>query len=170
MAIYHPIRRYNFPPKRGAKGVLKFPTPLLRKDTAPSIPTGMSRNATCPHGTNHSSPITVPNKGMPRNRASPLHIILNSTSLLTFARKFLFPLCQFFLPLLTRIEFLDFRYKESGEGINDGLRQFDFVWILVFFRGGHGLLPQQRTFLAQLSPSHAPSRPYKANKLWHRVR
>ena len=48
MAIYHPIRRYNFPQKGGAKGVLKFLTPLLRKDTARSILTGMSRNATYP--------------------------------------------------------------------------------------------------------------------------
>ena len=152
------------------KGVLKFRTPLLHKDAAPSIPTGMLRNATYPHGANHSSPITVPNKGMPRNRASLCILSLNFTALLTFVRRFLFPLCQFFLPLLTRIEFLDFRHKESGEGINDGLRQFDFVWILALFRGGHGLLPQQQDLPGSAhSPSHAPSRPYKANKLWHHV-
>ena len=35
-------------PPKGGKGVLKFRTPLLRKDNAPSIPTGMSRNTTYP--------------------------------------------------------------------------------------------------------------------------
>lgn len=90
-------------PKKGAKGVLKFLTPLLRKDTAPLIPTGMSRNATYPHGANHSSLITVPNKGMPRNRASLCVLSLNLTSLLTFVRILLFPFFQFLLPLFTRV-------------------------------------------------------------------
>ena len=90
-------------------------------------------------------PLTVTStRGCPKT-GHPLYMLsLNFTSLLTFVIRFLFPLCQFFLPLLTRIEFLDFRHKESGEGINDGLRQFDFVWILALFRGGHGLLPQQQ--------------------------
>lgn len=83
-------------------------------------------------------------RGCPKT-GHPLCILsLNFTSLLTFVRKFLFPLCQFFLPLLTRIEFLDFRHKESGEGINNGLRQLDFVWILAFFPTGHSVLLQQQ--------------------------
>ncbi len=88
-------------------------------------------------------------KRIPQNRAPktghPLFILsLNFTSLLTFARRFLFPLCQLFLPLLTRIEFLDFRHEESGKRINNRLRQLDFVWILAFFLTGHSVLPQQQ--------------------------
>lgn len=126
------------------KGVLKFRTPLLHKDAAPSIPTGMLRNATYPHGANHSSPITVPNKGMPRNRASLCILSLNFTSLLALIRILLFPCLKLFLPLVTGIEFLNFRHKESGKGINDGLWQFNLVWILTFFLASHSVLPQQQ--------------------------
>ncbi|EDM99777.1 hypothetical protein BACCAP_02513 [Pseudoflavonifractor capillosus ATCC 29799] len=66
------------------------------------------------------------------------------TSLLTLIRILLFPYLKLFLALFTGIEFLNFRYEESGEGINDGLRQFDLVWILTFFLAGHSVLPQQQ--------------------------
>ena len=116
VAIYHPIGQYEFhkrvfqsgPPLLRtmdvvsylSKGVLKFRTPLLRKDAAPSIPTGMSRNTTYPHGTNRSSPHyctkqrDAPKQGIP---------FLKFTSLLTFIRILLFPFFQLLLPLFTRI-------------------------------------------------------------------
>ena len=84
------------------------------------------------------------NKGMPRNKASLCILSLNFTSLLTLIRILLFPCLKLFLPLVTGIEFLNFRHKESGKGINDGLWQFDLVWILTFFLAGHSVLPQQQ--------------------------
>lgn len=81
---------------------------------------------------------------MPRNRASLCILSLNFTSLLALIRILLFPCLKLFLPLVTGIEFLNFRHKESGKGINDGLWQFDLVWILTFFLAGHSVLPQQQ--------------------------
>lgn len=139
-------------PPTETEGVLKFRTPLLRKGTAPSIPTGMSRNATYPYGTKHSSSL-LRQKGMPRNRASFFIPSLNFTSLLTFIRILLFPILQFLLALLACVEVLDFRCEESGEGINDGLWQFDLVWILTFFLAGHSVLPQQQNFSSSTQPT-----------------
>ena len=96
------------------------------------------------------------NKGMPRNRASLCILSLNFTSLLTLIRILLFPCLKLFLPLVTGIEFLNFRHKESGKGINDGLWQFDLVWILTFFLAGHSVLPQQQNlFGSTQSISHS---------------
>ena len=69
---------------------------------------------------------------------------LKFTSLLTLLRILLFTYLKLFWPLFTGIEFLNFRYEESGKGINDRLRQFDLVWILTFFLAGHSVLPQQQ--------------------------
>ena len=108
-----------------------------------------------PYGTKCSSPI-LQQKGMPQNRASLCILSLNFTSLLTFIRILLFPCLKLFLPLVTGIEFLNFRHKESGEGINDGLWQFDLVWILTFFLVGHSVLPrQQNLFGSTQSISHS---------------
>ena len=93
------------------------------------------------------------NKGMPRNRASLCILSLNFTSLLTLIRILLFPCLKLFLPLVTGIEFLNFRHKESGEGINDGLRQFDLVWILTLFLTGHGVIASTAKPL-QFSSAH----------------
>ena len=78
--------------------------------------------------------------------------VLNFISLLTLIRILLFPCLKLFLPLVTGIEFLDFRHKESGEGINDGLRQFELVWILTLFLAGHGVLPQQQNLSGSIQP------------------
>ena len=79
-----------------------------------------------------------------------------TTSLLIFLRILLFPCLKLFLPLVTGIEFLNFRHKESGKGINDGLRQFDLVWILTFFLAGHSVLPQQQNLSGSTQPvSHS---------------
>ena len=83
-------------------------------------------------------------KGGSPETGPPYILSLNFMSLLTLSRILLFPYLKLFLPLFTGIEFLDFRHKESGEGINDGLRQFDLVWILTFFLAGHGVLPRQQ--------------------------
>lgn len=90
------------------------------------------------HGTKCSSSI-LRQKGMPQNRASLCILSLNF-----FIRMVLFPCLKLFLPLFTGIEFLNFRCEESCEGINDGLRQFDLVWVLAFFLDGHSVLPQQQ--------------------------
>ena len=55
--------------------MLKFRTPLLRKDAAPSIPTGMSQNTTYPHGTNRSSPHYCTKQRDAPKQGIPLHII-----------------------------------------------------------------------------------------------
>lgn len=89
-------------------------------------------------GTKCSSPILW-QKGMPQNRASLCILSLNF-----FIRILLFPCLKLFLPLFTGIEFLNFRHKESCERINDGLWQFDLVWVLTFFLDGHSVLPQQK--------------------------
>lgn len=88
-------------------------------------------------------PITTTRKDAPK-RASFLILSLNFISFPTLIRILLFPFPQFLLSLLTCIESLDFRCQESGEGINNGLRQFDLVWILTFFLAGHSVLPQQQ--------------------------
>ena len=69
--------------------------------------------------------------GSPETGHPPCILSLNFTSLLTFVKKFLLPLCQFFLPLFARIEFLDFRHKESmmdcGSSISYGFWRFSGV-------------------------------------------
>lgn len=81
---------------------------------------------------------------MPCFGASLCILSLNFTSLLALIRILLFPCLKLFLPLVTGIEFLNFGDKKSGEGINDGLWQFDLIWILTFFLAGHSVLPQQQ--------------------------
>ena len=103
----------------------------------------VSRNRRNALWAKHSSPV-LRQKRMPQTRASFCISSLNFTSLLVLIRILLFPFPQLLLPLLTGIEFLDFRHKESGEGINDGLWQFDLVWILTFFLADHSVLPQQQ--------------------------
>lgn len=83
-------------------------------------------------------------KGMPRNRASLRILSLNFTLPLTFIRILLFPCFQFLPAFFAGVKLLNFGDKKSGEGINDGLRQFDLVWILTFFLAGHSVLPQQQ--------------------------
>lgn len=61
-----------------------------------------------------------------------------------FYQKTSVPMLPFLPPFFTGIEFLNFRHEESGEGINNGLRQFDLIWILTFFLAGHSVLPQQQ--------------------------
>ena len=62
----------------------------------------------------------------PRCRSAP-HQLPPASAVCTLIRILLFPCLKLFLPLVTGIEFLNFRHKESGEGINDGLWQFDLV-------------------------------------------
>ena len=81
---------------------------------------------------------------MPQTRASFCISFLNFTLLPAFIRIFLSPCRKLFLPLFAGVEFLDFRHKKSGKGINDGLRQFNLVWILTFFLTGHSVLPLQQ--------------------------
>ena len=81
---------------------------------------------------------------MPRNRASLCILSLNFTSLPAFVGILLFPCFQFLPTFFAGVEFLNFGDEKSGEGINDGLRQFDLVWILTFFLAGHSVLPQQQ--------------------------
>lgn len=82
-------------------------------------------------------------------------------------RILLFPCLKLFLPLVTGIEFLNFRYEESGEGINDGLRQFDLVWILTFFLAGHSVLPQQQNLSGSTqSISHSFPAIYSCQRLF----
>lgn len=96
-------------------------------------------------------PSILRQKGMPQNRASLCILSLNF-----FIRMVLFPCLKLFLPLVTGIEFLNFRHKESGKGINDGLWQFDLVWVLTFFLVGHSVLPQQQNlFGSTQSISHS---------------
>ena len=120
----------------------------------------------CPYGTKHSSP-WLRQKRISRNRTSLCILSLNFTSLLTFIRIFLFPFRQFFLPLLAGVEFLDFRCKESGKRINDGLRQLDLVWILTFFLAGHSVLPQQQNLSGSIQPtSHSFPAMYSCQRLF----
>ena len=81
---------------------------------------------------------------MPQTRASFCISFLNFTLLPAFIRIFLSPCRKLFLPLFAGVEFLNFGDKKSGEGINDGLWQFDLIWILTFFLAGHSVLPQQQ--------------------------
>lgn len=90
VAIYHPIGRYELHKRDfqsgipllgtiamvyySSKGVLEVRTPLLRKNAASSILTGMSRNATYPYRTKRSSPITATKRDAPK-QGIPLHII-----------------------------------------------------------------------------------------------
>ena len=82
---------------------------------------------------------------MPQTRASFCISSLNFTSLLILIRILLFPFLQLLLSLFAGVEFLNFGHEKAGEGINDGLRQFNLVWIQTFFLAGHGVLPRQQT-------------------------
>ena len=123
----------------------------------------VSRNRRNALWAKHSSPV-LRQKRMPQTRASFCISSLNFTSLLALIRILLFPFLQLHLSLFACVEFLNFGDEKSGEGINDGLRQFDLVWILTFFLAGHSVLPRQQTFPTRLSPSHTPSRQYTAAK------
>ena len=59
--------------------------------------------------------------------------VLNLIILLTLIRILLSSCSKFFLPLFARIEFLNFKYEESGEGINDRLREFNIIIVLFMF-------------------------------------
>lgn len=103
----------------------------------------VSRNRRNALWAKHSSPV-LRQKRMPQTRASFCISSLNFTSLLALIRILLFPFLQLHLSLFACVEFLNFGDEKSGEGINDGLRQFDLVWILTFFLAGHSVLPQQQ--------------------------
>ena len=96
-----------------------------------------------PFGQNILPPVRR-QKRMPQTRASFCISSLNFTSLLALIRILLFPFLQLLLSLFAGVEFLNFGHEKSGEGINDGLRQFNLVWILTFFLAGHRVLPQQQ--------------------------
>lgn len=103
----------------------------------------VSRNRQNALWSKHSSPVRR-QKRMPQTRASFCISSLNFTSLLALIRILLFPFLQLLLSLFAGVEFLNFGHEKSGEGINDGLRQFNLVWILTFFLAGHRVLPQQQ--------------------------
>lgn len=88
---------------------------------------------------------------MPQTRASFCISSLNFTSLLALIRILLFPFLQLLLSLFAGVEFLNFGHEKSGEGINNGLWQFDLVWILTFFLAGHSVLPQQQNLTGSTS-------------------
>lgn len=93
---------------------------------------------------------------MPQTRASFCISSLNFTSLLALIRILLFPFLQLLLSLFAGVEFLNFGHEKSGEGINNGLWQFDLVWILTFFLAGHSVLPQQQNLFGSIQPiSHS---------------
>lgn len=86
-------------------------------------------------------------------RASFCISSLNFTSLPALIRILLFPFLQLLLSLFAGVEFLNFGDEKSGEGINDGLRQFDLVWILTLFLTGHGVIASTAKPL-QFSSAH----------------
>ena len=100
------------------------------------------RNA--PMEQNVPPPYCDKHKGMPQNRASPLHVIFEFYFTPHFCHKISFPT----LPVLSapahshRIS--GFQAQGIGRRNNDGLRQLNFVWILVLFLAGHSVLPQQQ--------------------------
>lgn len=104
----------------------------------------VSRNRRNALWAKHSSPV-LRQKRMPQTRASFCISSLNFTSLLILIRILLFPFLQLLLSLFAGVEFLNFGHEKAGEGINDGLRQFNLVWIQTFFLAGHGVLPRQQT-------------------------
>lgn len=104
----------------------------------------VSRNRRNALWAKHSSPV-LRQKRMPQTRASFWISSLDFTSLLILIRILLFPFLQLLLSLFAGVEFLNFGYEKAGEGINDGLRQFNLVWIQTFFLAGHGVLPRQQT-------------------------
>lgn len=115
----------------------------------------VSRNRRNALWAKHSSPV-LRQKRMPQTRASFCISSLNFTSLLALIRILLFPFLQLHLSLFACVEFLNFGDEKSGEGINDGLRQFDLVWILTFFLAGHSVLPQQQNLSGSTQPiSHS---------------
>ena len=87
---------------------------------------------------------------MPQTRASFCISSLNFTSLLILIRILLFPFLQLLLSLFAGVEFLNFGHEKAGEGINDGLWQFDLVWILMFLLAGHSVLPQQQNLFGSI--------------------
>lgn len=103
----------------------------------------VSRNRQNALWAKHSSPVRR-QKRMPQTRASFCISSLNFTSLLALIRILLFPFLQLLLSLFAGVEFLNFGHEKSGEGINNGLWQFDLIWILTFFLAGHSVLPQQQ--------------------------
>ena len=104
----------------------------------------VSRNRQNALWAKHSSPVRR-QKRMPQTRASFCISSLNFTSLLALIRILLFPFLQLLLSLFAGVEFLNFGHEKSGEGINNGLWQFDLIWILTFFLAGHSVLPQQQS-------------------------
>ena len=104
----------------------------------------VSRNRRNTLWAKHSSPV-LRQKRMPQTRASFCISSLNFTSLLVLIRILLFPFLQLLLSLFAGVAFLNFGHEKAGEGINDGLRQFNLVWIQTFFLAGHGVLPRQQT-------------------------
>ena len=91
-----------------------------------------------------------------RNSAAPKRgstiSIVNEILLFTSNGILLFPFLQLLLSLFAGVEFLNFGHEKPGEGINDGLRQFDLVWILTFFLAGHSVLPQRQKLSGSTHP------------------
>lgn len=115
----------------------------------------VSRNRRNTLWAKHSSPV-LRQKRMPQTRASFCISSLNFTSLLVLIRILLFPFLQLLLSLFAGVAFLNFGHEKAGEGINDGLRQFNLVWILTFFLAGHSVLPQQQNLSGSTQPiSHS---------------
>ena len=143
-------------PPKGGKGVLKFRTPLLRKDTAPSIPTGMSRNTTYPPWSKPFLPHYCTKQRDALKRGIPLRIIFEfdftphfyqNTSSNSF--------CPSSLAYSFRISGTRNRAKESTMDCGSSMSYcpWCFSWLAMvnYSRG--------KTFLAQLSSVHTPFQP-----------
>ena len=105
----------------------------------------VSRNRRNALWAKHSSPV-LRQKRMPQTRASFCISSLNFTSLLVLIRILLFPFLQLLLSLFAGVEFLNFGHEKAGEGINDGLRQFNLVWIQFISHSFPAIHSCQRLF------------------------
>ena len=174
--VYYPSKRvFKFRTPLPRKGTVKQGHPwfrLVRRKTRRTEHERVGKTPIhlrcekCSHGTNRSSPL-LRQKRTPRNRASLCILSWNFTSLLTFIRILLFPCFQFLPTFFAGVQFLNFRCEESCEGINDGLRQFNLVWILTFFLAGYSVLPQQQNLSGSTqSISHSFPAIYSCQRLF----
>ena len=83
-------------------------------------------------------------KRMPQNRASPLHMIFEFYFIPHFCQKISFPTLPVLSAPVHSHRISGFQAQGIGRRNNDGLRQLNFVWILVLFLAGHSVLPQQQ--------------------------
>ena len=135
--------------------MLNFLTPLLRKDTVPSIPTGMSRNATYPPWSKPFLPHYCTKQRDAPKQGIPLCIIFEFDFTPHFCQNTSSSFCPSSLAYSFRISGTRNRAKESTIDCGSSMSycSWCFPW-LAMVTYSHG-----KTFLAQLSSVHTPFLP-----------